>query len=316
MAKGKTAPPAAKAAKQPAAKAATQPAAKAPVVAAANKPAKPTATTAVTSPAGKHGTIRAGIGGWTFEPWRGTFYPDKLAQTKELTFAAQQLTTIEVNGTYYSTQSPKTFAKWRSETPDGFVFALKGPRYAVNRRVLGEAGESIERFLTSGISELGDRLGPLLWQFAPTKKFDAADFGAFLDLLPAKQDGVPLRHAVEVRNASFCVPEFIALARKHGVATVFADHAKYPAIPDVTADFVYARLQQGRDEIPTAYAAKDLSAWAERAKAWGAGGAPDDLALVDAAHPATVKPREVFVYFIHEGKVRAPQAAMAFQHLC
>lgn len=262
------------------------------------------------------GTIRAGIGGWTFEPWRGTFYPEKLAQTKELTYAAQQLTTIEVNGTYYSTQSPKTFAKWRSETPDGFVFSLKGPRYAVNRRVLGEAGESVERFLKSGISELGDRLGPLLWQFAPTKKFDADDFAAFLALLPDKQDGVPLRHALEVRHPSFCVPEFIALARKHAAAVVYADHAKYPDIADVTADFVYARLQQGKDEVPTAYPPKELKAWAARAKSWASGGAPDDLTLADAGHPAPAKARDVFVYFIHEGKVRAPHAAMAFQKEC
>lgn len=273
-----------------------------------------TATASTTS--AKAGTIRAGIGGWTFEPWRGTFYPEKLSQAKELTYAAQQLTTIEVNGTYYATQSPKTYAKWRTETPEGFVFSLKGPRYAVNRRVLAEAGESIQRFLTSGISELSDRLGPILWQFAPTKKFDAGDFGAFLDLLPAKQDGVPLRHALEVRHPSFCVPDFIALARKHGAAVVFADHAKYPAIPDVTADFVYTRLQQGKDDIPTAYPPKDLAAWADRARAWCTGTAPKDLKLIDAAHPAPVKSRDVFVYFIHEGKVRAPHAAMAFQKTC
>jgi uncharacterized protein YecE (DUF72 family) len=275
-----------------------------------------TAKTADSKPADSPGAIRAGIGGWTFEPWRGTFYPDKLAQSKELTYAAEHLRTIEVNGTYYSTQSPKTFAKWRSETPDGFIFALKGPRYAVNRRVLGEAGESIERFLGSGISELGDRLGPLLWQFAPTKKFDADDFGAFLDLLPAKQDGIALRHAVEVRHPSFCVPEFIALARKHGVATVFADHAKYPAIPDITADFVYARLQQGKDEVATAYPPKELAAWADRARTWGAGAVPKDLRPVDPDNPAPTKTRDVFVYFIHEGKVRAPHAAMAFQKVC
>jgi uncharacterized protein YecE (DUF72 family) len=262
------------------------------------------------------GTIRAGIGGWTFEPWRGSFYPDKLAHAKELAYAAQHLKTIEVNGTYYSTQSPKTFAKWRSETPDGFVFALKGPRYAVNRRVLGEAGESIARFVNSGIAELGDRLGPLLWQFAPTKKFDAEDFAAFLALLPHEQDGRPLRHALEVRHPSFCVPEFIALARRHGAAVVFADHAKYPAISDVTGGFVYARLQQGRDDVPTAYPPVALALWMQRAKAWSAGTTPHDLDLVDAANLAAVQPRDVFVYFIHEGKVRAPHAAMAFQQMC
>lgn len=260
-------------------------------------------------------TIRAGIGGWTFEPWRGTFYPDKLAHAKELEFAASQLTTIEINGTYYSTQSPKSFAKWFSDTPDGFVFSVKGPRYATNRRVLAEAGDSIERFMDSGLSELKGRLGPVLWQFMPTKKFDAADFGAFLALLPRNLDGLALRHCVEVRHASFCVPEFIALVREHGVAVVFAAHATYPAIPDVTADFVYARLQTGSDEEATAYPAKDLKRWAERARAWASGHSPKDLKPVtDKA--AAVKARDVFVYFIHEGKVRAPHAAMAFQKLC
>jgi uncharacterized protein YecE (DUF72 family) len=284
---------------------------------AKGKTSSKSAAAADTGPTkGATGNIRAGIGGWTFEPWRGTFYPEKLSQAKELIYAAQQLRTIEVNGTYYSTMTPKTFAKWRSETPEGFILALKGPRYAVNRRVLGEAGESVTRFLKSGISELGDRLGPLLWQFAPTKKFDADDFAAFLQLLPSMQDGVPLRHAVEVRHVSFCVPEFIALARKHDVAAVFADHAKYPAIPDATGSFVYARLQQGRDDIATAYAPKALSAWVERAQTWSAGKTPDDLTLVDPERPARVVPRDVFVYFIHEGKVRAPHAAMAFQKLC
>lgn len=263
-----------------------------------------------------HGTIRAGIGGWTFEPWRGTFYPDKLAQTKELTYAAQQLRTIEVNGTYYSTQSPKTYAKWRSETPDGFVFTLKGPRYAVNRRVLGEAGDSIQRFLNSGIAELGDRLGPILWQFAPTKKFDPDDFAAFLALLPSSQGGVPLRHALEVRHPSFCSPEFIALARQHNAAVVYAHHAKYPAIPDVTTDFVYARLQQGHDDNPTAYKPADMKVWAARIQNWATGHAADGLKLIDAETPAPVTPRDVYVYFIHEGKIRAPQAAMAMQTLC
>lgn len=262
------------------------------------------------------GKIRAGIGGWVFEPWRGTFYPEKLAKTKELGYAASQLATIEVNGTFYSTQSPKTYARWRSESPDGFVFSLKGPRYAVNRRVLAEAGPSIQRFLESGISELQDRLGPLLWQFAPTKKFDAEDFAAFLDLLPAKQDGLTLRHALEVRHPSFCSPEFIALARKHKAAVVFADHETYPAIADITSDFVYARLQQGRDDVETGYPAKDLKAWASCAKTWNSGGVPAGLDVVDEKSTAPKSARDVFVYFIHGGKVRAPHAAVALQKLC
>ena len=157
------------------------------------------------------GIIRVGIGGWTFEPWRGVFYPKGLPHAQELKYAAERLTSIEVNGTFYSTQSPKTFRKWAGEVPDGFVFALKGPRYAVNRRVLADAGDSIKRFVNSGIGELGDKLGPLLWQFAPTKKFDEADFARFLELLPEKLDGRALRHAVEVRHDSFCTPAFIAL---------------------------------------------------------------------------------------------------------
>jgi uncharacterized protein YecE (DUF72 family) len=178
--------------------------------------------------------------------------------------------------------------------------------------VLAEAGDSIARFLESGITELDDKLGPLLWQFAATKKFDAADFGAFLDLLPAKFEGRALRHAVEVRHNSFCSPEFIALVRERSIAVVFADHATYPAIADVTSDFVYARLQTGRDDVPTAYKPKALDQWARRAETWAAGGVPDDLPLVDGKAKPERRPRDVFVFFIHEGKVRAPNAAMAF----
>ena len=259
----------------------------------------------------KSGTIRAGMGGWTFEPWRGTFYPDKLPQAKELSYAAEHVPTIEVNGTFYRTQTPKTFAKWASETPEGFVFSLKGPRYAVNRRVLAEAGDSIQRFVDSGPLELGDKLGPMLWQFAPTKKFDPADFAAFLALLPHKVGSTELRHVVEVRHDTFCTPEFIKLAREHNVPMVFAEHETYPAIPDVTGDFIYARLQKGKDEVKTGYAPKALDAWSKRFATWAEGGVPADLPLVDEKHKPAKKPRDAFVYFIHEGKVRAPHAAMA-----
>ena len=259
----------------------------------------------------KQGKIRVGIGGWTFEPWRGVFYPKGLSQAKELSYASQHLTSIEINGTFYRTQTPSTFAKWRQETPEGFVFAVKGVRYAVNRSVLAEAGDSINRFLDSGVTELGSRLGPLLWQFAATKKFDAADFGKFLELLPPKLGSTKLRHVVEPRHPSFCTPEFIALLRQFSIPAVFAEHATYPAIPDPVGDFVYLRLQKGKDDVATGYPPKALDAWAERTQAWAKGGAPKDLTLIDSKNKAKVQPRDVFAYFIHEGKVRAPAAAMA-----
>ena len=259
----------------------------------------------------KTGKIYIGIGGWTFEPWRGVFYPKGLPHAKELAYAGERLTSIEVNGTFYRSQTPATFRKWAGEVPAGFVFALKGPRFAVNRRVLKEAGNSIKRFLDSGVTELGDRLGPLLWQFAPTKKFDAADFGGFLELLPNKFDGHAIRHVIEVRHDSFCTPEFIALLRTFKMPVVFTDHAKYPNIADITGDFVYARLQRGKDTITTAYPPKDIDAWADRLQTWAQGKEPADLPRVSPAEKSKAAPRDVFAYVIHEGKVRAPAGAMA-----
>src|SRR5689334_7850073 len=186
--------------------------------------------------------IRVGIGGWTFEPWRGVFYPEGLAQKRELEYASRQLTAIEINGTFYGSQKPATFAKWHDETPDDFVFGLKAPRFATHRRVLAEARDSIDRFVASGVLELKNKLGPINWQFPPTKQFDADDFGRFLELLPGEVDGQTLRHAVEVRHESFCDEAFVALARKHGVAIVVAGDSKYPQIADPTASFVYARI--------------------------------------------------------------------------
>jgi uncharacterized protein YecE (DUF72 family) len=258
----------------------------------------------------KAGRIFVGIGGWTFAPWRGVFYPKGLVQSKELQYASSHLTSIEVNGTFYGTQKPTTFRKWASETPEGFLFSLKGSRFATNRRVLAEAGNSVKIFLDSGVTELGSRLGPLLWQFAPTKKFDEKDFGKFLELLPKTFDGKRLRHVVEVRHESFCTPIFIKLLRQFEIPVVFAEHAKYPAIADLSSDFVYTRLQKGKDSIKTAYPPKALDKWASRAESWAQGSEPKDLPRVDKAKAAS-KPRDVFIYFIHEGKIRAPAAAQA-----
>jgi uncharacterized protein YecE (DUF72 family) len=260
--------------------------------------------------ANKAGKIFVGIGGWNFAPWRGVFYPKGLAPAKELAYAASKLTAIEINSTFYGSQKPETFRKWAREVPDGFIFSVKGPRFATNRRVLGEAGDSIKRFFDSGVLELGDRLGPLLWQFAPTKKFDEADFGGFLELLPKSFDGRRLRHVVEVRHDSFRTPAFIALLRKFGVAVVFAEHDKYPAIADVTADFIYARLQKGDETLKTGYPPKALDRWAARARLWAGGGEPDDLPRINPTRSKAVA-RDVFVYFIHEAKLRAPAAAVA-----
>jgi uncharacterized protein YecE (DUF72 family) len=254
--------------------------------------------------------IRVGIGGWTFEPWRGTFYPEGLAQKKELEFASRALTAIEVNGTYYSTFKPATFEGWAKTAPDGFVFTVKASRFCTNRKVLAEAGESVARFVGQGLVELGDKLGPILWQFMATKKFDAEDFGAFLKLLPAKHDGVALRHAVQVRHDSFRDPAFVAMCRAAGVAIVFADSPNYPAIADITGDFVYARLESGEDDNPLCYLEPDLARWADAARLWAAGGKPEGprLPYVIDETPAE-RPRETFIFFIHGGKVRAPAAA-------
>ena len=254
--------------------------------------------------------IRVGIGGWTFAPWRGAFYPEGLKHADELRYAGEHLTTIEINGTFYRTQSAKSFAKWREETPDGFVFSLKGHRAVVNKKVLAEAGEGIDWFLNSGLVELGDKLGPILWQFAPFKRFEADDFGAFLGLLPAEKDGLRLRHVVEVRHRSFLAPECVDLLRKHGVAVVYAESDDYPAIADVTADFVYARLQQTAEAVPTGYQPAELDRIAGMAKTWAAGGSPQDLPCFGTA-VVDKEPRDVFLYMISGAKVRNPAAAMA-----
>jgi len=239
----------------------------------------------------KH-TIRVGIGGWDFDPWRGTFYPNGLAKTKQLEFASRQLSAIEINATYYKGQKPETFAKWAKAVPEGFKFSVKASRFTTNRKVLAEAEESITRFVSQGITELGDRLGPILWQFMATKKFDPDDFAAFVALLPEKQDGIPLRHALEVRHESFCDPAFYALARKANAAIVFADSETFPRIDEPTADFTYARLQRAAEDCPTGYADDAIAGLVKQTKDWADRG-------------------DVFAYFISGAKVRNPAAAQA-----
>ncbi len=259
--------------------------------------------------------IRVGIGGWTFEPWRDNFFPKGLPQKRELEYASRQLTAIEVNGTYYGTLKPASFRKWHEETPDDFVFSLKASRYATNRRVLTEAGDAVTKFIESGISELGNKLGPIVWQFMPSKIFEPDDFEAFLNLLPATIDGLSLRHVMDVRHESFMTPNYLALARRYKVATVFTDSDKFPSFADLTSDFIYARLMLSDAGIATGYAEAALDAWAGRAQRWAEGGAPSDLPMLEVPSAdglkKSEKPRDVFIYFINGAKERAPAAAMS-----
>ena len=239
--------------------------------------------------------IHIGIGGWTFEPWRGVFYPDGLTQKRELEFASRALTSIEINGTYYSTFKPDSWMKWRDETPDGFKFSVKASRFCTNRKILSEGGESFAKFLDQGLTLLGDKLGPINWQFMGTKKFDPVDFEGFLKLLPPEKDGVRLRHALEVRNPSFDTEQFRDLARRYGAAIVYAvdDEApEWPRIDADTADFTYARLMSSREDEPTGMTSDELDAAAAQTLGWAKRG-------------------PVFAYFISGAKVRNPAAAQA-----
>lgn len=240
----------------------------------------------------KRGRIFVGIGGWTFEPWRGTFYPDDLTQKRELEYASRKLTSIEINGTYYSTFKPASWARWREETPDGFVFAVKASRFCTNRKVLAAAGDSVAKFIGQGLNELGDRLGPINWQFMETKKFEPEDFEGFLKLLPREVGKLPLRHALEVRNKSFMDERFYDLARKYKAAIVFADHDEFPRIDEATADFAYSRLMGTQESVTTGYKPANLDTWAKAAKGWAKRG-------------------DAFVYVISGAKLRNPAAAQA-----
>jgi uncharacterized protein YecE (DUF72 family) len=258
------------------------------------EPKKAGAKTPIALPVPRAGqsNIHVGIGGWTYAPWRGLFYPPGLSHARELAYASRALTSIEINGTYYSTFGPSTWAKWRDETPDGFVFTVKASRYCTNRRNLVESPESIARFINQGISALGDKLGAVNWQFMATKKFNPEEFAAFLALLPKETGGVRLRHALEVRSPTFKDPRFYDLARKHNAAIVFADDDDFPKIDEPTADFTYARLMGTEEAIETGYSAKALDQWAKRARDWAKRG-------------------DAFIYMISGAKVRAPAAAMA-----
>ncbi len=238
------------------------------------------------------GKIRVGIGGWTFEPWRGVFYPEGLSQKKELEFASRALTTIEINGTYYSTFKPDSWRKWHDETPADFMFAVKASRFCTNRRVLADAKESISKFLNQGLTELGPKLGPINWQFMATKKFDAADFAGFLKLLPPTLNGLKLRHAVEVRSPTFIAKEFIAMATDHNVAIVTAKDEDFPEIDERTADFTYARFMATHSDAKDGVSPKTLKALGAEAQAWAEGG-------------------DVFAFFISGEKVKNPAAAQA-----
>ena len=255
------------------------------------------------------GRIRIGIGGWIFEPWRGSFYPIDLPKAKELAHASRHVTTIEINGTFYRAQTPQTYARWASETPDDFVFSLKASRYACNRKNLAEAGESIARFVESGITAMGTKLGPILWQLAGTKRYDPDEIAGFLAALPTSQDGIRLRHVIEPRHPSFQTPDFVALARKHGVAIVLALSDDYPMIADPTADFCYLRLQTTSADEVSGYDAATTDAWAQRLNDLAAGGTARDLPMIATA--PKVEPRDVFAYMISGAKEKNPAAARA-----
>jgi len=259
--------------------------------------------------------IRVGVGGWTFEPWRDNFYPAGLPHDRELGYASRQLSAIEINGTYYSTQKPSTFAKWRDETPDDFMFSVKASRFATNRRVLAEAGESVERFVNSGVAELAHKLGPIVWQFAPTKRFDPDDLEAFLKLLPAEVSGLALRHVLDVRHASFMTSDYLALARRYRVATVFTDSDDYPSFADLTVDFVYARMMRTDSSLPEGCTPQAFDALAACAQAWRDGREPADVPRIEAeaASEDAGAPRDVFMFFISGAKEKAPAAAMALR---
>jgi uncharacterized protein YecE (DUF72 family) len=255
------------------------------------------------------GRIYVGVGGWSFPPWRGTFYPKDLHHALELDYASRHLTSIEINATFYRTQTPETFSKWRDATPDGFVFSVKAPRYAVTRRSLDETIVSIRRFFASGVCALGDKLGPVLWQFPPTRKYDPVFLEGFLSALPKANGGRPIRHAMELRHESFVNKDVVALARAEGVAIVVEGDSHFPLIADITAPFVYARIMGTQARRRQGYDPASLDLWAERARQWAEGSAPEDLPRLAGKPKRRI--RDVFLYVIRGAKTRNPAAAMA-----
>jgi uncharacterized protein YecE (DUF72 family) len=275
------------------------------------------------------GTVRIGISGWTYAPWRGTFYPAKLPRDRELAYAANRLSSIEINGTFYSLQRPENYAKWTAETPDDFVFSVKGPRFITHIRRLKDSRLALANFAASGLLRLGRKLGPILWQLPPNFKFDSERIEAFLKILPRDTESAatlarrhdkrvngrawmktdaqrPLRHAMEIRHASFAVPEFVELLRAYDVALVCADTVEWPRLMDVTSDFVYCRLHGSEELYASGYDEKSLDVWAARVAAWARGGEPVDAErVIKAAGPKRAS-RDVFIYFDNDVKVRAP----------
>jgi len=241
------------------------------------------------------GEIRIGIGGWTYPPWRGTFYPDKLPHSKELEYASRQFRTLEINATFYGRQKPKSWEAWEKVAPEGFQFSIKGSRFCVTRSRLCEGAEGIGNFFAQGFAALGSKLGPILWQFAPRRKFDADDIGGFIDLLPEKVDGIALRHAIEPRHESFRDEKFFEICRNRNIAVVFEDSDEYPLIEADTADFTYARLQRMSEDVPSGYDDAALDGFATKARQWSRGG------------------RDAYIFMINGAKVRAPAAALALQ---
>ncbi|MBN8726380.1 MAG: DUF72 domain-containing protein [Xanthomonadales bacterium] len=256
------------------------------------------------------GSIRVGIGGWNYAPWRDNFYPRKWPQRRELEYASRQLDTIEINSTFYRAPAPAIYAKWRDETPEGFIFALKAPRYLTDRNRLADAGRSIAGFIDGGLAELGDRLGPINWQLPLGLRFDPDDLARFLDLLPSQTGGLRLRHALEVRHPGFACEAYLELARSRGIATVFTDSPKQPSFADATGGFIYARLKGSVSPIPQGYAAEALDQWAARARIWARGADPSDLPHVGVVPKGSTKARDAFIYFIGAAKERNPAAAM------